>query len=55
MTTTVSNMTAPTGVILRAPDAVQTLNKHRRTKIALGLFKGQDVITSTHSCVPVRE
>lgn len=48
-------MTAPTAVILRLPDAVQTLNKHSRTKIALGLFKGQDVITSTHSCVPVKK
>lgn len=54
-TTRVSNMTAPAAVILRSPDAVQTFNKHRRTKIALGLFKGQDVITSIHSCEPVKE
>lgn len=39
-TTRVSNTTAPAAVILRTPDTVQTFNKHSRTKIALGLFKG---------------
>lgn len=54
-TTRVANMTAPAALILRSPDAVQTLNKYHRTKIALGLLKGQDVITSIHSCEPVKE
>lgn len=40
-TTRVSNTTAPAAVILRSPDAVQTLNKHSRTKTPLELIKGE--------------